>query len=799
MKYISTALLFFTFLLIQGQENLNLERVGTVELTERGNDIWGFVDGDGLEYAVMGSRENTIIWSLEDPSAPIQRAMIPGGASTWRDIKSWEDHLYVTNDGSPDGLLVINMSEAPDSITFEYLTPDIAVDTDTTALGLCHNLYIDENGFCYLSGCRITGANKAIIFDLNQNRSNPPIVGIHGGNGSEYSHDLFVQNDIMYSSEINTGLLTLFDVTDKANIVELGDAATSMNFTHNTWASDDGRYAFTTDERANAYVDSYDVTDPGNIIRLDSYQPIETANTGVVPHNTHYLNGFLITSWYTDGVIVTDATRPENMVKVGGYDTYTLPGTGFDGCWGAYPYLPSGLLLTSNVSNNSGTGVGELNIFRPNYVRAAYLDGLVTDIDDGSVINGAEVVIDDPNQMNTETTNALGEYMTGIANAGTFNVSFSHPDYEQETLSVTIENGVTTILNAQLQRKAEVTLTGSVVDATTQQGIPNAKLSLINSERVVELAADDQGNFNQTVFDEDYEVIVGAWGFQYETFDFLGSASPNSVTYELNPGIEDNFALDLGWTVNGDAETGIWVRETPIPTTFQGRPANVDEDIQTDIGTQCYFTGNGGGTGGNDDVDNGTTRIISPEFNVSSFQNPVLEYTAWFFGAGGAGNVNDTLFIRIWDKTNLTTLDMYTETTNGWTDVVSIPLTGLVDTDADLSVSIVIADQPDSGHLLEAGIDVFRISEGETTSTTSITELDNIQIFPNPFSDNVNIILEASEYKSIRLVDLMGREVYNTKSISNQTVIDADIAAGFYNILIEKTDGTVLSQKLIKQ
>ena len=162
------------------QENFNLELVSNTAVPETGNDIWGWVDSTGTEYAIMGSTSNTWIWTLEDPANPILRAQIPGDNSTWRDIKSWEDHLYVTTDSGDDGLLIIDMSMAPDSIRSHYITPPVIVQGDTTALGPCHNLYIDENGFCYLSGCRISNANKAIIMDLNQDKWTPPIVGIHG-------------------------------------------------------------------------------------------------------------------------------------------------------------------------------------------------------------------------------------------------------------------------------------------------------------------------------------------------------------------------------------------------------------------------------------------------------------------------------------------------------------------------------------------------------------------------------------------------------------------------------------------
>ena len=42
-----------------------------------------------------------------------------------------------------------------------------------------------------------------------------------------------------------------------------------------------------------------------------------------------------------------DITHPYNMVEVGNYDTYPTQTTSYDGCWGVYPYLPSGLILAS--------------------------------------------------------------------------------------------------------------------------------------------------------------------------------------------------------------------------------------------------------------------------------------------------------------------------------------------------------------------------------------------------------------------------------------------------------------------
>ncbi len=787
------------------QDNFNLEKIATVQLNEDGNDIWGFVDGNGIEYAVMGGRTNTYIWSLEDPTNPVERIVIPGGPSTWRDMKHWEDHIYVTNDGSPDGLLVIDMSMAPETITFEYLTPTVNTVFLTDTLGQCHNLYIDENGFCYLSGCRIDGANKAIILDLNQDKKNPPIVGVHGSaDNSEYSHDLYVQDNIMYSSEIFSGVLTLFDVSDKANIVELGDATTSMSFTHNCWASTDGNYAFTTDERANGYVDAYDVSDPSNIVRVDQFQPFETRGRGVIPHNTHYIDGYLVTSWYTDGVVITDAHRPENMIKVGQYDTYEFGDGGFEGCWGAYPWLPSGLVLASNLSNNAvdSISVGELNIFRPTYQRACYLEGTVTDAANGNPINAATVVILNA-AGNEDISDALGAYKTGLATAGTFEVEFSHPEYFSKTLSAELDNGVVTILDAQLERLPLVTFDIEFRDALTGDLIPNGKSIISNSERTIELEADADGTLSTTLIDENYtEVVFGAWGYLHGQQNDIQFQEGMTMVFELMPGYQDDFIMDFNWTVNGNATTGQWVRDVPIATFRGGNIVNVNEDIQDDLGTTCYMTGNDGGQAGNDDVDGGLTRLTAPVFNVSDYENPILEFRYWFYTEPNNQNgpPNDTLFVNIWDKTNLTTLAMYNSNTNGWSDLVRIPLNGLVDIQEDLSLAFLIADDEPLGHLLEAAIDVFKvIDEPISSNAGDILDSSEILVYPNPSSDQFFVNLNDLKAKKVDVTNRLGQIIYTNDKPSNQFIINNISESGLYIMTIIDEKGHLLTKKIIKQ
>ena len=202
-----------------------------------------------------------------------------------------------------------------------------------------HNIYIDENGVLYVFGANY-GIGGALMYDLVANPENPPLLGVFN---DYYLHDGMVRGDTLWGGAINDGVFTVIDVSDKQNPEIIGSHATPNNFSHNCWISDDGDYLFTTDEVSGAYVAAYDVSNLNDIEEVDRIQAW-SPQTNVIPHNTHVDGDFIVTSYYADGVSVVDVSNPSNMVEVGYYDTSEdYSGSGFNGAWGAYPWLPSGI------------------------------------------------------------------------------------------------------------------------------------------------------------------------------------------------------------------------------------------------------------------------------------------------------------------------------------------------------------------------------------------------------------------------------------------------------------------------
>jgi len=324
------------------QQSYNMSLVGKLPYQSGLNDIWGYVDTDGTEYAIVGLVDATSFVSLADPSNPVEVANIPGPTSVWRDIKTWGNYAYVVHDalqmGDSQGLLIIDLTDISNgNITYDSYYMDFQFSR-------AHNIYIDENGVAYLFGGDYQNGG-ALMLDIATDPENPIFLGHFE---DFYLHDGMVRGDTLWGGAIYNGEFVSVDVSDKSNPIILGSAMTPNAFTHNCWVSDDGQTVYTTDELAGSYIAAFDVSNINDIQLVDQIQSWSPQND-VIPHNTHVMGNYLVTSYYCDGVTVVDASDPTNLQEVAYYDTsVNYQGDGYNGAWGAYPFLPSKLILVSD-------------------------------------------------------------------------------------------------------------------------------------------------------------------------------------------------------------------------------------------------------------------------------------------------------------------------------------------------------------------------------------------------------------------------------------------------------------------
>lgn len=344
-----------------------------------GSDIWGHVNlNDNREYALIGLNNGTSIVDVSDPEFPVEVGTITGANSTWRDIKvfqrlngtSYEAFAYVTTEAN-DGLQIIDLNDLPNSVslantdyTFQsahniYIS-NIDYSTNTALPGLTPYIYIagsNQNSGAFMILDLVDPVNPALV-------TSPPI-------GTGYVHDatslsitdsrsnqcLNGHNPCEVLIDFNEATVDIWDMTDKANPFKISATPyANSGYTHSGWYSKDKNFIFIQDELdernlgLNTTLRVLDISSLTSPTLAGSY----TGTTQAIDHNGFTLGDKYFMSNYRRGLTILDVTDPVSPLEIAYFDTFPAPAdnsANFDGAWGAYPYLPSGNILISDINN----------------------------------------------------------------------------------------------------------------------------------------------------------------------------------------------------------------------------------------------------------------------------------------------------------------------------------------------------------------------------------------------------------------------------------------------------------------
>lgn len=759
---------FFLCLPNQALTQLNVDSLSHINYQQLHdanlNDVWGYVDELGNEYALVGTSKGTSIVNVTDPTNPFEAFWLPGSTSIWRDPSSHGDYAYVSTEAE-DGLLIIDLSPLPQSTN---LTTTLYTGPANNPWQSAHTCFVDENGYAYVFGAN-RGNGGVIILDVFTNPMAPIEVGVFD---NWYCHDGYVRNDTMYLANIYAGFFSLVDVSDKANPVLLGTKTTPSSFTHNSWPSDNGQYVFTTDEISGAFLAAYDISDPTNIVEVDRIQ--NSPGSGIIPHNTHVKGDYLITSYYSDGIVIHDITYPYNMIKVAEYDTYEGQTISYDGCWGVYPFFPSGTALAADITNG-------LFILGPTYQKAAYLEGIVTDQQSNLPLNDVLVKIVGDDQ--SDLTNSAGFYATGIFSPGIYNVTYEKVGYFPKTESVTLIQGQIVIQNTELTPINPFNLDIKVYELGTTIPISGAQIKLIHPLLVHEGITNGIGEESLTLYYQDgtfYNIQVGKWEFVTSCFDMQLDSLTGSIIVYLEKGYYDDFEFDFSWAIIGNATTGIWERGIPNPTNN----TMIGTDAPYDCGSIGFVTGNAANLNPDfDDVDEGYTTLISPQMDLTSLTNPHINFARSFFCYHGPGQFDDTLKVFISNGSTSVLLDQIIGPQGNEMSYSfqSIPINGLLTINNTMQISVTISDENPNINITEAAFDHFWVSNYITTDISENTK-EKFSLYPNPSNEKITIEnAEVDSYVHIR--DLNGKIQKSIQVSVNKMEIDLySLSAGIYII-----------------
>jgi hypothetical protein len=223
--------------------------------------------------------------------------------------------------------------------------------------------------------------------------------------------------------------------------IKIQDFATPYSTIHNMWLSDNSKTLFVTHEQFNMPMEAYDISDLSNIRQINEFK-INPTNEEIA-HNVHVINDFVYASYYSDGVAVFDVSDPTNVVTVGYYDTQPTTTRAYSGVWGAYGYYKSGNMTLSDMTKG-------LFVIKPTYIRAARIQGVVTDTNTTQELTGIKISFVDT--ANSVLTTIDGIYKTGTVKAGFTRFKAEKTGYITKFFNATLINGTTLTVDIQLRQ-----------------------------------------------------------------------------------------------------------------------------------------------------------------------------------------------------------------------------------------------------------------------------------------------------------------------------------------------------------
>jgi hypothetical protein len=313
--------------------------------------------------------------------------------------------------------------------------------------------------FLYVAGANLN-AGSWRIYSL-ANPTQPQLITA-APVGTQYMHDstsLYLtdsrtaqcdqgHNPCEVLVDFNETSVDLWDVTNKAAPVRLSSTNyPTAVYTHSGWPSADQRHIFFHDEleevqrglATRIYTMSLDNLRAPAIVTSYQGPTTTTDHNGYTKGNRYYV------SHYRRGLMVFDVSTPTQLREIGTFDTFLVPAAdtaGTDGAWGVYPFLPSGNVLISDITNG-------LFVLKDNTAALSASAGTVSFIGTSMSVSESAAVANVRLQRNggsagTVTVQFATTDGTALASsdytARTGTLTWEDGDTSEKTIAVTVAN-----------------------------------------------------------------------------------------------------------------------------------------------------------------------------------------------------------------------------------------------------------------------------------------------------------------------------------------------------------------------
>ena len=382
------------------------------------------------------------------------------------------------------------------------------------------------------------------------------------------------------------------------------------------------------------------------------------------------------------------------------------------------------------------------------------LRGMITADGSGAAVDGATISVIGAGRSVLSAGN--GAFVASLP-LGTYDVAVHHPSFAPDTtFGVLVEEAIEAVVDFAL-----VDIAGPVIALQTMPGSTGdtagpydvvftaADYSGVGQTRFLYTSSSSGGPFELAPQPEGpadtWRVSIpgqpGGTLVQYwlTSEDLLGhtAAQPVGAPFAVNSFMVSQttvlYTSDMenatDWTAgdpSDQAASGLWVNVDPN-AVMNGAVEVSPENDHSPVGTMCWITGNDpiGAAQGTDDVDGGTTTLLSPVFDVAGQAALEVQYRRWYTNDTGNAPAADYWVVQAqaYDG-SWVDLENTVQSDRSW-QLQSFILGEHLTVGSNLAFRFLASDVG-SGSVVEAGVDDFVLSSIALVSDTTAPQVSGV-------------------------------------------------------------------------
>lgn len=276
-------------------------------------------------------------------------------------------------------------------------------------------------------------------------------------------------------------------------------------------------------------------------------------------------------------------------------------------------------------------------------------------------------------------------------------------------------------------------------------------------------------------------LIIGYKSMYLENFDNITPTTPGWI---------------IGDAPGDNATAGKWIVAVPVPSSTNGEIVQTGQD-HTAVGPsqgKCAVTANAPlptSAVGNADVDGGRTSLVTQEFDLSPYTQPLISYWRWYTNSQGTNPGKDQwrVYASYNNGASWTLIERTFVPDVSWRRYVWQPNLANGNRVRLMFVATDSAQGAATGSIVEAAVDDFQILDLGNSVGIEETALLYAHIYPNPAKDMLYISSPEHGVMRYQVTNTVGATILSGTAISisgQQIQLPLkDVAEGLYFVKLE--------------